>query len=153
MTYTTPEETFAITVSLFKNYHIHDLFLPGLPGLEKNFYIMLSLQKKYMPRIFEKFVELEFTPQIYGSRWFMTVFSDFFPINIVVRILDIYLTEGRKILFRIALAIFKCLETELLEADCMEIPLMLIKNFPKTCNVDVLIETAHKFTFSRTLVN
>ena len=52
MTYTTPEETFAITVSLFKNYHIHDSFLPGLPGLEKNFYIMLSLQKKYMPRIF-----------------------------------------------------------------------------------------------------
>ena len=52
MTYTTPEEAFAITVSLFENYHIHDSFLPGLPGLEKNFYIMLHLQKKYMPRVF-----------------------------------------------------------------------------------------------------
>ena len=82
----------------------------------------------------------------------MTVFSDFFPMNIVARILDIYLTEGRKILFRIALAIFKCLEKEILECDSMEVPLMLIKNFPKTCDVDVLIETAHKFTFSRSLV-
>ena len=83
----------------------------------------------------------------------MTVFSDLFPINIVVRILDIYLTEGRKILFRIALAIFKCLEKDLLEADSMEIPLMLMKNFQKTCDVEVLIETAHKFTFSRSLVS
>ena len=46
---------------------------------------------------------------MYGSRWFMTVFSDYFPINIVVRILDIYLMEGRKILFRIALAIYDML--------------------------------------------
>ena len=52
MTYTTPEDAFAITVSLFANYGLHDTFLPGLPGLEKNFYIMLSLLKKYMPRLF-----------------------------------------------------------------------------------------------------
>ena len=41
----------------------------------------------------------------------MTLFADFFPINVVVRILDIYLMEGRKIIFRIALAIFKLCET------------------------------------------
>ena len=43
MTYTTPEDAFAIMVSIFTNYQLHDSYLPGLPGLEKNFYIMLSL--------------------------------------------------------------------------------------------------------------
>ena len=54
---------------------------------------------------------------MYASRWFMTLFADYFPIQVVVRILDIYLMEGRKILFRIALAIFKLLEKELLTAE------------------------------------
>lgn len=47
---------------------------------------------------------------MYASRWFITLFADYFPMNLVVRILDIYLMEGRKILYRIALAIFKLLE-------------------------------------------
>jgi len=46
----------------------------------------------------------------------MTLYADFFPINVVVRIMDIYLTEGRKILFRIALAIFKIMEKDLVNA-------------------------------------
>ena len=69
-----------------------------------------------MPKLFTKLAEIDFQPQMYGSRWFMTIFSDYFPINIVVRILDIFLMEGRKILFRIALAIFKLLEKELMLA-------------------------------------
>ena len=55
-------------------------------------------------------IEIGFTPQMYASRWFMTIFADAFPMNVVVRIMDIYLMEGRKILFRVALAIFKLLE-------------------------------------------
>lgn len=62
MTYTTPEDTFAIMVSIFDNYHMHDSYLPGLPGLEKNFYIMLALLKKYMSKLFAKLVEIDFSP-------------------------------------------------------------------------------------------
>ena len=153
MTYTTPEDAFAIMVSIFSNYQLHDSYLPGLPGLEKNFYIMLSLQRKYMPKLFTKLAQIDFSPQMYGSRWFMTLFSDYFPINIVVRLLDIYLMEGRKILFRVALAIYEMLQAELMTAPDQERPLRLIKAFPSTCNVDTLIKTAHKFTFSRKLVD
>ena len=153
MTYTTPEDTFAIMVSIFSNYQLHDSYLPGLPGLEKNFYIMLSLQKKYMPKLFTKLAEIDFSPQMYASRWFMTIFADYFSINIVVRILDIFLMEGRKILFRIALAIFKLLEKELMTAPDLERPLKLFKNYPATADPELLLTTAHKFTFSRNLVD
>lgn len=57
----------------------------------------------------------------------MTLFSDYFPINVVVRIIDIFLMEGRKILFRIALAILKLLEKDLMVAQDQEMPLRLIK--------------------------
>ena len=85
----------------------------------------------------------------------MTLYADFFHINIVCRILDIYLMEGRKILFRIALAILKMLEPKLLLAKDgeIEVPMVLIKEFPKTCDVDELLTVAHKYTFSKSLVD
>ena len=83
----------------------------------------------------------------------MTIFSDYFPINIVVRIFDIFLMEGRKILFRIALAIFKLLEKELMAAPDQEKPLKLLKVFPASCDMELLLTTAHKFTFSRKLLD
>ena len=62
MTYTTPEDTFGIVVSLFDNYQLKENFLPGLPGLEKNFYIMLCLLKKYLPKLFQHMKKIDFSP-------------------------------------------------------------------------------------------
>ena len=89
---------------------------------------------------------------MYASRWFMTIYADFFPINVVVRIIDIYLMEGRKVAFRVALAIMKLCEKEIMAADDLEVPLTLMKTFPREVDVEVLLATAHKYTFSKKLV-
>jgi len=153
MTYTTPEDAFGIMVSILASYQHKEVYLPGLPGLEKYFYIMMTLLRKYMPKLQRKLAELDFSPQMYASRWFITLFADYFPIEIVVRILDIYLMEGRKILFRVALAVFKLCEAQLMTATDLELPLTLFKSFPATVKVDSLLTAAHKFTFSRKLVD
>ena len=62
MTYTTPEDSFSIMVSMFNIYGLKEQFLPKMPGLAKNFYILLSLQKKYMPAMFKKFNEMGYVP-------------------------------------------------------------------------------------------
>lgn len=56
-------------------------------------------------------------PPIYATQWFMTIFSTNMPIELTLRIWDIFFIEGKKILYRVALAIFKILEKELLESD------------------------------------
>ena len=48
------------------------------------------------------------------SQWFPTLYVVYFPIDIVVRIWDMYLIEGRKTLFRVALAILKVNEKAIL---------------------------------------
>ena len=49
------------------------------------------------------------------SQWFPTLYVVYFPIDIVVRIWDMYLIEGRKTLFRVALAILKVNEKAILD--------------------------------------
>lgn len=53
---------------------------------------------------------------MYASQWFMTIYSCNFPFEATVRIWDIFLVEGKKILFRIALALFKLNEKEMMNA-------------------------------------
>ena len=73
-----------------------------------------------MPALYERFKELNYTPAMYCQPWFLTLFSDYFPQEVVVRIWDIYFQEGRKTIFRFAIALLKINEEELLNADeCM----------------------------------
>ena len=82
----------------------------------------------------------------------MTLFAVYFPIQIVVRIWDVYLLEGRKTIFRIALAILKLCEKALLAGE-LEHFFMILKEFKDKITVDVLLNTAFKFTFSKALID
>ena len=66
----------------------------------------------------------------------MTLFSTNMPIELTLRIWDIFFIEGRKILYRVGLAIFKILENELVNADA-EVANRTIKEF--------LGDTSHVF--------
>jgi len=63
--------------------------------------------RKYLPKLNTHLINTKFEPTMYGSQWFMTIFAVGFPFELTVRVWDIFMVEGRKILFRIALAIFK----------------------------------------------
>ena len=104
-----------------------------------------------MPALFKKFNEMAYVPQIYASQWFLTLFSIYFPFEVVVRIWDIYLVEGRKTLFRIALAILKINEKELMEAE-MEGLFSVLREFKDNVDVDKLLKVAFSFTFSKKVI-
>ena len=89
---------------------------------------------------------------MYTGSWFMTLFSNYFEYDGVVRIIDVYLTEGRKTLFRIALAILKVNEQQLLNSQ-MDGMFACIKEYKTKANLQQLFEVAfEKFTFSKDLM-
>ena len=57
------------------------------------------------------------TPPQYATHWFMTLFSTKMPLELTLRIWDIFFIEGKKILYRVVLAIMKLNEKELLKGD------------------------------------
>lgn len=54
---------------------------------------------------------------MFATQWFMTLFSQKFPFSIVLRIWDIFLAEGLKILFRVAVALVQTAREELCQLD------------------------------------
>ena len=54
---------------------------------------------------------------MFATQWFMTLFSQKFPFSVVLRIWDIFLAEGLKIIFRVAVALVQIAREELCQLD------------------------------------
>lgn len=110
LTYMEEETAFWILNSLIIKYKMEGFYLLNFPGLEKSFYIMLSLLKKHVPKVYDIFKKYNLHPSMYASQWFITIFAVNLKFDILVRIFDVFLLEGQKILYRFALGILKLSE-------------------------------------------
>lgn len=54
-----------------------------------------------------KFESLDLQHVYYGVNWYMTLFAGYLPFKLFLRVFDIFLNEGWKIIYRAALAVLK----------------------------------------------
>jgi len=58
----------------------------------------------------------------------MTIFSNNVPLELTLRIWDVFFIEGQKIMYRVALAVLKINEKHLLVGDCERV-LSILKSY------------------------
>lgn len=139
--YVGEDDAFLMLISLLENYRMAGLFMPNLPLLNKYFFQLQRLLEMNLPRLHEHLTEQGVEPTMYASQWFMTVCIYNFPFSTVVRVWDIFLAEGVKIIFRIALALLKLNQEALLNQSFEQI-LQTLKQAPSAVESDMLIKTA-----------
>ena len=148
--YMDEENAFWMLNIVFKKYGLEEVYMKDFPGLRKRFYIFIKLVEKFMPKIYNKLNELNIYPTMYASQWFFTCFSNCLPFNIVVRIFDCFLLEGEKIIYRVALALFKLKENQIIKSKSFESVMEIIKSINSEIKTpEQLLETAFKFSLSR----
>ena len=74
------------------------MFLPGFPDLNKKLYVLLNLEKKLIPKVYNVFKKNDIIPFSYASEWFLCLFSRSLKFNSLVRIFDCFILEGYKII-------------------------------------------------------
>mmetsp|Transcript_28765 Transcript_28765/g.52419 ORF Transcript_28765/g.52419 Transcript_28765/m.52419 type:complete len:356 (+) Transcript_28765:71-1138(+) len=139
--YMREEDAFLMLISLLDNYRMAGLFMPNLPLLNKYFFQLQRLLEMHMPMLFNHLGQQGVEPTMYASQWFLTVCIYNFPFSTVVRVWDIFLAEGVKIIFRIALALLK-LNQEALLNESFEQILQTLKQAPSRVESEQLIQVA-----------
>mmetsp|Transcript_19197 Transcript_19197/g.60393 ORF Transcript_19197/g.60393 Transcript_19197/m.60393 type:complete len:329 (+) Transcript_19197:93-1079(+) len=139
--YMDEEDAFWMLISFLDNYKMAGLFMPNLPLLNKYFFQLQRLLEMHMPLLYSHLAQQGVEPTMYASQWFMTVCIYNFPFSTVVRVWDIFLNEGVKIIFRIALALLK-LNQEALLSQSFEQILQTLKQAPSRQESDTLIQVA-----------
>ncbi|ETO04511.1 TBC domain-containing protein, partial [Reticulomyxa filosa] len=142
--YMTEEETFWVLVSLADDptYAMDLLWQPLMPGIPLRFYQLERLVRMKMPKL-AKHMEAEGAnhPATYqATQWFVTGFlATSMGFECLMRVWDIYLSEGLKTLFRFGLGLLKYYEIQLLKSDFEEM-IQIFQEGPATLDVEEYID-------------
>ncbi|KAJ8898786.1 hypothetical protein K2173_006318 [Erythroxylum novogranatense] len=112
----TEEDAFWMLAVLLENVLVNDCYANNLSGCHVEQRVFKDLLAKKCPRIAAHLEELEFDVSLVATEWFLCLFSKSFPSETTLRVWDVLFYEGAKVLFHVALAIFKMKEEELLRA-------------------------------------
>ncbi|KAH7688750.1 Rab6 GTPase activator GAPCenA and related TBC domain proteins protein [Dioscorea alata] len=143
--YMSEEDAFWLLVALLKgavHAPMEGLYQAGLPLVQQYLFQFEQLVKEYMPKLGEHFSQEMINPSMYASQWFITVFSYSFPFPLALRIWDVFLYEGVKIVFQIGLALIRFCHDDLIKLPFEKL-IHALKNFPEEAmNPDTLLPLA-----------
>ncbi|DBA82892.1 hypothetical protein WJX77_012383 [Trebouxia sp. C0004] len=154
--YMNEEDTFWTLVALMKGA-VHPpmerLYQAGLPLLQQYLFQFEHLIQEEMPRLASHLEEEGVLPTMYCSQWFLTLYAYTLPIDHLLRVWDVFLLEGPKILFRVGLALLRLCEDSMLDLP-FEQMLAVFKS--KQCpafahSPDVVMKLAYSFRVSKRL--
>ena len=150
LTYMDEESSFYMLDSLMDKYKLEGFYLPGFPELKKTFYILLNLEKKFVPKVYDLFKKEGMIPSMYASEWFICLFSRNLEFNGLVRIFDVFLLEGYKVIYRFSLAFLKIKEDEFLKGkDGLASIMQTINKSYENIDIENLFKIAFGFSISR----
>lgn len=90
-----------------------DRYLPGyysksMEAIQVDGDILFGLCKKVCPSAYKHLKKQKMEPILYMTEWFLCVFTRTLPWATVLRVWDMFLCEGVKVMFRVALMLIKC---------------------------------------------
>nr|GMD38510.1 TBC1 domain family member 2B-like [Ipomoea batatas] len=112
----TEEDAFWMLAVLLENVLVNDCYTYNLSGCHVEQRVFKDLLRKKCPRIASHLDALEFDVSLVCTEWFLCLFSKSLPSETTLRVWDVLFYEGAKVLFHVALAIFKMCEEEVLLA-------------------------------------
>eukprot|EP00262_Sarcandra_glabra_P019537 TRINITY_DN7389_c0_g1_i2.p1 TRINITY_DN7389_c0_g1~~TRINITY_DN7389_c0_g1_i2.p1 ORF type:complete len:372 (-),score=56.22 TRINITY_DN7389_c0_g1_i2:91-1206(-) len=152
--YMSEEDAFWLLVALLKgavHAPMEGLYLVGLPLVQQYLFQFEQLVKEHLPKLGEHFYQEMINPSMYASQWFITVFSYSFPFPLALRIWDVFLHEGVKIVFQVGLALMRYCHDNLVRLPFEKL-VHALRNFPEDAmNPDTLLPVAYSIKVSKRL--
>ncbi|OZJ05742.1 hypothetical protein BZG36_01289 [Bifiguratus adelaidae] len=134
------EEAFWTLVTIIHDYLPSGMYDVRMEGANIDQAVLMSFLEEKLPNIWQKLaggtVDWDGTEDmptitLVTSHWFLTLFINVLPVETVLRVWDCFFYEGNKVLFRVALAIFKMYESRILTVDDSLEVFQVVQNVPK----------------------
>lgn len=88
------EEAFCLLVRMMNHYNLRDMFIQDMSGLHLHLYQFERLLEDFEPALYCHLHRRGVHPQLYATQWFLTLFAYRFPLQLVLRVYDLVLSEG-----------------------------------------------------------
>lgn len=131
--YMPEEDAFWVLVRLMQGslHCMRNLYDQGLIALHRCLFQLRGLIRIKLPRLHHHFAAEDLDCAWFASEWFVTIYARSFPLDLVVRVWDVFLLEGWKVVFRVALALLHIVQPKLM-GQSMEAMMETIRELPAT---------------------
>lgn len=130
------EETFTVLVRMMQDYRLREIYKPSMAELGLCMYQLECLVQELVPEIHMHFQAQSFHTSMYASSWFLTLFTSCLPHTLACRVMDLFLSEGMEMIFRIAIAILQFCKEDILQLDMEGMLRYFQKEMPSKCETD-----------------
>ena len=113
-----------------KKHAMHGLFIPGFPKLLRLQGHHDKILKKLIPKIHKHLEREGVHTSLYTLKWFMQCFLDRLPFSLVLRLYDVFILEGDRILNAMGFHILKMFRKQILKMDLEGIAPLLQEEIP-----------------------
>ncbi|XP_004517327.1 USP6 N-terminal-like protein isoform X3 [Ceratitis capitata] len=130
-----------------RKYAMHGLFIEGFPKLTRFLEHHDRIMSKMMRKLHQHFMKHNVDAILYSIKWFFVIFVERIPYSLALRVWDIYLLEGDRVVTAMAVTILYLHKHELLRLNDMDsiieyLQVKLHKNFGY--NDDYVIEALER---------
>ncbi|KAM6273996.1 USP6 N-terminal-like protein isoform 2-T3 [Porphyrio hochstetteri] len=98
-----------------QRHAMHGFFIPGFPKLQRFQAHHEQILSKLFPKLKKHMDKEQMTTGIYTTKWFLQCFIDRTPFTLTLRLWDIYILEGERVLTAMAYTILKLHKKRLLK--------------------------------------
>ncbi|XP_045464184.1 ecotropic viral integration site 5 ortholog isoform X2 [Harmonia axyridis] len=130
------EEAFAVLVKIMQDYKMRDMFKPSMAELGVCMFQLENLVSEQLPDLNQHFQSQNFHTSMYASGWFLTLFTTTLTLPLACRIMDVFLSEGMEIIFKVALAMLTLGKDDLMSLDMEGMLKFFQKELPQRAQSD-----------------
>lgn len=125
------EKAFWCFVSICDKY-LTGYYSSGMQAIQLDGDILFGLLKRVSPNAYKHLKKQSIEPILYMTEWFLCAFTRTLPWPTVLRIWDMFVCEGVKVLFKVGLVLLKNVLTDTARKKCpsMYETLTLLKELP-----------------------
>ncbi|XP_051779566.1 USP6 N-terminal-like protein [Erpetoichthys calabaricus] len=142
--YLNEEDAFWALSQLLTNqkHAMHGFFIPGFPKLQRFQAHHDQILSKLIPKLKKHMDKEQMTTGIYTTKWFLQCFIDRTPFTLTLRLWDIYILEGERILTAMAYTILKLHKKQLLKMSLEDLREFLQETISRSfcLNDDTMVE-------------
>ena len=127
-------------------FAMRELFRPNFPMLQLCFYQLKMLMDAHCPGLRAHLEGVGLDVSIFASQWFMTLFVYRLHFRSVLRLWDIFLCEGWKIIFRLSIMLLKS-EQHRLMGQPIDVCMHVLRTITDDKHPDAIIDSAMAVKF------
>mmetsp|Transcript_10554 Transcript_10554/g.14579 ORF Transcript_10554/g.14579 Transcript_10554/m.14579 type:complete len:437 (+) Transcript_10554:31-1341(+) len=145
------EDAFWLFVAALKSprTNLRDLYKLDMIGARRALFVYDKVLKLTASSLYDHVsIKLGIIPDMYATHWLITVFAAQFPYALVTRVWDVFLAQGWKPVYQVAVALLLAYSDQIVQFD-FEQMLTWLRTLPNIVDVGKVLDIAHnKVNFS-----